>query len=259
MWSQLEMNVTKKYETISDSQNPTKTTTIHVFTPKRRSHSASSTYNEKKGIRCNFIPNMKALAPVLIEEKYNKRTMMVLYRSPDLRVIKEPLQIIFAYYRRIRKSYPVPGGHVFWHIIIPWKNLVEGYQRIFSVKLIWNWTIGFGVEDFHSFLYSHIRKTGPAHGRHVYWHIIILWATLVKVYPRIVSVKFFWNWTSSFGEEDFQSIYKENWPHPWRPCFLTYQNSLNNFGRGSPKDHFCEIILKLDQQFWRRRFSKFSI
>ena len=145
---------------------------------------------------------------------------MVLYRSPDLRVIKEPLQIIFAYYRRIRKSYPAPGGHVFWHIIIPWKKLVEGYQRIFSVKLIWNWTIGFGVEDFHSFLYSHIRKTGPAHGRHVYWHIIILWATLVKVYPRIVSVKFFWNWTSSFGEEDFQSIYKENWPTPGGHDFL---------------------------------------
>ena len=111
------MNVTKKYETkyetISDSQNPTKNTTIHVFTPKRRSHSASSTYNVKKGIRCNFIPNMKALAPVLIEEKYNKRTMMVLYPSPYLRVIKEPLQIIFAYYRRIRKIYPAPGGHVF--------------------------------------------------------------------------------------------------------------------------------------------------
>ena len=29
------------------------------------------------------------------------------------------------------------------------------------------------------------------------------------------------------------------------------QNHLNNFGRGSPKDHLCEIILKLDQGFRR--------
>ena len=38
------------------------------FTPKRRSHSESSAYNMKKGIRCNYIPNMKALAQVLIEK-----------------------------------------------------------------------------------------------------------------------------------------------------------------------------------------------
>ena len=29
------------------------------------------------------------------------------------------------------------------------------------------------------------------------------------------------------------------------------QNLLNNFGRGPPKDHLCEIILKLDQGFRR--------
>ena len=34
------------------------------------------------------------------------------------------------------------------------------------------------------------------------------------------------------------------------------QNSLSNFGRGSPKEHFCEIIIKSDQQFWRKSCSK---
>ena len=29
------------------------------------------------------------------------------------------------------------------------------------------------------------------------------------------------------------------------------QNHLNNFGRGPPKDHLCEIISKLDQGFRR--------
>ena len=39
----------------------------HGFYTKK-SHSASSTYNMKKGIICNYIPNMKALAQVLIEK-----------------------------------------------------------------------------------------------------------------------------------------------------------------------------------------------
>ena len=158
-------------------------------------------------------------------------------------------------YSHIRKTGPAPGGHVFWDIKILWTILVEIHQRIIPVKLIWNWTSSFGEEDFFNFPYSHISKTGPTPGSHVFWDIKILWTTLVEVHPRIISVKLFWNWTSSFGEEDFQSFlyiaYKENWPRPWRPCFLRYQNSLNNFGRGSPKDHSYKIYLKLDQWFWR--------
>ena len=48
-------------------------------------------------------------------------------------------------------------------------------------------------------------------------------------------------------------------PAPWRPCFLTNPNVLNNLGRGSPKEHFCKIIWKSVQWFWTRRFLKFSI
>ena len=61
-------NVTKNDEFISNSQNRTK---IMFLTPKR-SHSASSTNNMKKGIRRNYIPNIKALAQVLIEKKEMK-------------------------------------------------------------------------------------------------------------------------------------------------------------------------------------------
>ena len=48
-------------------------------------------------------------------------------------------------------------------------------------------------------------------------------------------------------------------PAPWRPCFLTNPNVLNKIGTGSPKEHFCKIILKSVQWFRTRRFLKFSI
>ena len=48
-------------------------------------------------------------------------------------------------------------------------------------------------------------------------------------------------------------------PAPWRPCFLTNPNGLNNLGTGSPKEHFCHIILQSFQWFLIRRFFKFSI
>ena len=48
-------------------------------------------------------------------------------------------------------------------------------------------------------------------------------------------------------------------PAPWRPCFLTNPNGLNNLGRKSPKEHFCKIIWKSVQWFQTRRFFKFSI
>ena len=42
-------------------------------------------------------------------------------------------------------------------------------------------------------------------------------------------------------------------------CFLTNQNYLNNLGRGSPKEHSCQVILKSVQWFLTRRFLKFFI
>ena len=39
--------------------------------------------------------------------------------------------------------------------------------------------------------------------------------------------------------------------------FLMNQDGLNNLGRGSPKEHFCQIILKLIQWFLTRSLLKF--
>ena len=55
-----------------------------------------------------------------------------------------------------------------------------------------------------------------------------------------------------FRKEDFL----KNFPYinigktghnPWWLCFLTNQKQFYNFGRGSPKDHLYQIILKSDQ------------
>ena len=48
----------------------------------------------------------------------------------------------------------------------------------------------------------------------------------------------------------------EKKPHTPKACLYTDQNFRNNFWKGSTKGHSCEIILKSDQRFRRRRFFK---
>ena len=89
------------------------------------------------------------------------------------------------------------------------------------------------------------------------------WTILVEEHHRNISAKFYGNWSSGFWQEDFLSfLYRyigKISSDPWRPCFWTNPNGLNNLGKGSPKKHFCKIILKLVQWFLTRRFLKFSI
>ena len=70
-----EIIPTKYKEAMSNSQNPPK---IKCFTHQKRSHSAFSAYNVQEGIRYNYIPNMKALVPVLIEKKKEKKETLTL-------------------------------------------------------------------------------------------------------------------------------------------------------------------------------------
>ena len=47
---------------------------------------------------------------------------------------------------------------------------------------------------------------------------------------------------------------------PWRQCFLSNHDGLKNLGRGSPKEHFCQIIFKSVQWFLTRKiFNVFYI
>ena len=103
-------------------------------------------------------------------------------------------------------------------------------------------------------------QNAPIHQSHVYGRIKISQTIFEKGYPRDIPVKLFQNLTSGYGEEDFLRIssclYSARRPHSPEPCLWTDQNFANNFWKGSCKEHFCEITLKSDQRFQRRRFSK---
>ena len=72
-------------------------------------------------------------------------------------------------------------------------------------------------------------------------------------------VKLFQNLTSGF-REDLKRIssclYSARSPHSPEPCLWTDQKFVKNFGKGSPMEHSCEIISKLDQWFQRRTVLK---
>ena len=103
-------------------------------------------------------------------------------------------------------------------------------------------------------------QEAPIHQSHVYEGIKISWTLFEKDHPRNIPVKLFQNLTSSFGEEDFLRIsscpYSVRSSHSPEPGLWMDQNFANNFWKGSPKEHSCEIISKSDQQFRRRRFFK---
>ena len=103
-------------------------------------------------------------------------------------------------------------------------------------------------------------QEAPIHQSHVYGRIKILRTFFEKGHPRNIPVKLFQNLTCSFGEEEFLRIssctYIVRSSHSPEPCLWTDQNFTNNFWKGSPKEHSCEIILKSDLQFRRRRLFK---
>ena len=51
-------------------------------------------------------------------------------------------------------------------------------------------------------------------------------------------------------------MYSARSPHSPEPCLWKDQNLAKNLWKGSPKEHSCEIILKSDKRFQRRRFLK---
>jgi len=57
----------------------------------------------------------------------------------------------------------------------------------------------------------------------------------------------------SFRQEDFRKLHLETFfVTPW-PTYATNWNNLNNFSRGPPRDHSCEVWSKSNEQFQRRR------
>ena len=89
----------------------------------------------------------------------------------------------------------------------------------------------------------------------------MVWTILVEDHQRNISAKLYGNRSNGFWQEDFLSfVYSyigKISSAPWRPCFLTNPNGLNNLDGGSPKEHFCKMILKSVQWFLIRRVLSF--
>ena len=86
-------------------------------------------------------------------------------------------------------------------------------------------------------------------GHFVQWSGTIL-AILIEGCPRNISVKLFINRATGLGGDGFFLALV--------PLCSAERNHFSNFGRGSPKEHFCEIILKSGHWPSRRCFSTFS-
>ena len=135
-------------------------------------------------------------------------------------------------------------------------------KRVTQGTFLWNyfkiWPAVSEKKVSKGFLHVPIVQEAPVHQSHVHERIKISRAFFEKGHPRNIHVKLFQNLTYSFGEEHFLRIsscpYSAKSPHSPEPCLLTDQNFANNFWKGSPKEHSCEIISKSDQHFWRRRF-----
>jgi len=59
----------------------------------------------------------------------------------------------------------------------------------------------------------------------------------------------------SFRQEMFWKLHFEKLLTPWH-TYATNWNGLKNFGRGTHRDHSCEVWSKCNERFQRRCFSK---
>ena len=113
---------------------------------------------------------------------------------------------------------------------------------------------------FYEFLHICMVQDAPIHQSHAYGRIKILRTIFEKGHPRSILVNLFQNQPYGVREEDFLRISScpysaRNAPSP-EPCLWMDQNFANNFLKGSPKEHSCEITSKSDKRFHGRRFLK---
>ena len=157
------------------------------------------------------------------------------------------------------REAPIHQSHVYGGIKISRTLFEKGHQRNIPVKLFQNLTSSFGEDFLRISSCPYIVQEASIHLSHVFGRIKISQTIFENGHPRNIPAKLFQNLTGDFGE-DFLRIssgpYSARSPHSPEPCLWTDQNFANNFWKGSPKEHSCEIILKSDQRFWRRRFFK---
>jgi len=73
----------------------------------------------------------------------------------------------------------------------------------------------------------------------------------MKLYTKYESSE-----TCSFRQEDFLTLHFENLFFDPVTYLCNQVERLNNFGRGTPRDHSCEVWSKSNEWFQRRCLSK---
>ena len=87
----------------------------------------------------------------------------------------------------------------------------------------------------------------------------IIWTTLVEDLLMMLYIKHESTGPCSFRQEDFWKFhFKTYLLTPW-PTYTTNCNGLNNFDRGPPRDHSCEVWSNSYKRFKRRCRLKFSL
>ena len=137
-----------------------------------------------------------------------------------------------------RKKNIIKLMRIYWFFI--WSNLDPYHPLMLCAKFGWNWLSGSGEEDFlissmyfrYFIIISPWKRTGP-----------FIWKNLNPLHPRMLGIKFGWNWPCGSGEENFliSSMYFHYFIiiSPWKrvgPFIWTNLNPLH------PRMHCVKFV-----------------
>ena len=147
---------------------------------------------------------------------------------------------------------PIHQSHVWGRIRISQTTFEKGHTRNIPAKLFQNLTSGFW-EDFlriSSCPYSASSSHSP---EPCFWTDQNFANHFWKGSPKEHSCEIISKSDQQFLRRFFKNCLKDLISLPWQWQFLMESNSVNNFWRGPPKEHSCQVWSKLAKRFGRRR------
>ena len=154
---------------------------------------------------------------------------------------------------------PIHQSHVYGWIKISQTIFKKGHPRNIPVKLFRNWTSGFREEHFlriSSYLYSarSLHSPEPCFWSDQNFANTFQKESLKEHFCEIISKSDSWFQRRRFLKNCIKNSISISLP--WQPEFWKESNYVNNFWRGLPEEHSCQVWSKLVQRFGRRRCLK---
>ena len=133
----------------------------------------------------------------------------------------------------------------------------KGHLRNIPVKLFQNQTSSFWEEDFLRISSCQYSARSPHSPEPCFWTDQNFANNFQKRSPKEHFCEIISKSDQRFQRRRFlKNCLKNSISLPWQPEFLMESNSVNNFWRGPPKEHSCQVWSKLAQWFGRRRCLK---